>query len=179
MREVEWTTRSSAAGRFRQIDTNHSRHRVSNPRPFCLLRNVSIAVLPRSPSEILQLCKSLFRCLSISFSQTLLLRRSAIILQIPSSVSYIIVLGARGRQGRGEEIHLTQGRRSMSRCSAVQLITTEPASEGRKFVVCSWRTTDLCVIYKIWGFHGGDSKNSVLWDVTPCGSCKNRRFGGT
>jgi hypothetical protein len=21
--------------------------------------------------------------------------------------------------------------------------------------------------------------NSVLWDVTPCGSCKNRRFGGT
>jgi hypothetical protein len=22
-------------------------------------------------------------------------------------------------------------------------------------------------------------KNSVLWDVTPCGSCKNRRFGGT
>jgi hypothetical protein len=22
-------------------------------------------------------------------------------------------------------------------------------------------------------------KNRVLWDVTPCGSCKNRRFGGT
>jgi hypothetical protein len=22
-------------------------------------------------------------------------------------------------------------------------------------------------------------KNSVLWDVAPCGSCKNRRFGGT
>jgi hypothetical protein len=22
-------------------------------------------------------------------------------------------------------------------------------------------------------------KHSVLWDVTPCGSCKNRRFGGT
>jgi hypothetical protein len=21
--------------------------------------------------------------------------------------------------------------------------------------------------------------NSVFWDVTPCGSCKNRRFGGT
>jgi hypothetical protein len=20
---------------------------------------------------------------------------------------------------------------------------------------------------------------NVLWDVTPCGSCKNRRFGGT
>jgi hypothetical protein len=22
-------------------------------------------------------------------------------------------------------------------------------------------------------------KNCVFWDVTPCGSCKNRRFGGT
>jgi hypothetical protein len=22
-------------------------------------------------------------------------------------------------------------------------------------------------------------ENGVLWDVTPCGSCKNRRFGGT
>jgi hypothetical protein len=21
--------------------------------------------------------------------------------------------------------------------------------------------------------------NGVFWDVTPCGSCKNRRFGGT
>jgi hypothetical protein len=22
-------------------------------------------------------------------------------------------------------------------------------------------------------------KNGVLWNVTPCGSCKNRRFGGS
>jgi hypothetical protein len=22
-------------------------------------------------------------------------------------------------------------------------------------------------------------KNCVFWDVTPCGSCKNRRFGGS
>jgi hypothetical protein len=22
-------------------------------------------------------------------------------------------------------------------------------------------------------------KNAVFWDVTPCGSCKNRLFGGT
>jgi hypothetical protein len=22
-------------------------------------------------------------------------------------------------------------------------------------------------------------KNDIFWDVTPCGSCKNRRFGGT
>jgi hypothetical protein len=24
-----------------------------------------------------------------------------------------------------------------------------------------------------------DKKNGVFWDVTPCGPCKNRRFGGT
>jgi hypothetical protein len=23
------------------------------------------------------------------------------------------------------------------------------------------------------------TKNAVFWDVMPCGSCKNRRFGGT
>jgi hypothetical protein len=26
-------------------------------------------------------------------------------------------------------------------------------------------------------FYG--TKNGVFWDVTPCGSCKSRRFGGT
>jgi hypothetical protein len=25
----------------------------------------------------------------------------------------------------------------------------------------------------------GNMKNGVFWDITPCGSCKNRRFGGT
>jgi hypothetical protein len=25
----------------------------------------------------------------------------------------------------------------------------------------------------------GTMKNGVHWDVTPCGFCKNRRFGGT
>jgi hypothetical protein len=25
----------------------------------------------------------------------------------------------------------------------------------------------------------GELKKGVFWDVTPCGSCKNRRFGGT
>jgi hypothetical protein len=24
-----------------------------------------------------------------------------------------------------------------------------------------------------------NKKNGVVWDVTPCGFCKNRRFGGT
>jgi hypothetical protein len=29
---------------------------------------------------------------------------------------------------------------------------------------------DLRIILKV--------KNAVFWDMTPCGSCKNRRFGG-
>jgi hypothetical protein len=28
-------------------------------------------------------------------------------------------------------------------------------------------------------FTAVNMKNSVFWDVTPCGPCKNRRFGGT
>jgi hypothetical protein len=28
--------------------------------------------------------------------------------------------------------------------------------------------------------NGNCSKNNIVsWDVTPCGSCKNQRFGGT
>jgi hypothetical protein len=27
--------------------------------------------------------------------------------------------------------------------------------------------------------HSDPEKNGVFWDVTQCGSCKNRRFGGT
>jgi hypothetical protein len=32
---------------------------------------------------------------------------------------------------------------------------------------------------KTWSFYGGDSEESAFWDVTLCGSSKNRRFGGT
>jgi hypothetical protein len=28
-------------------------------------------------------------------------------------------------------------------------------------------------------FAAVNMKNAVFWDVTLCGSCKNRRFGGT
>jgi hypothetical protein len=39
-------------------------------------------------------------------------------------------------------------------------------------------TVSLC---KIWGegFTAVPMKNDVFWDVTTCGSCKLRRFGGT
>jgi hypothetical protein len=32
---------------------------------------------------------------------------------------------------------------------------------------------------KIWRFTVVTMPNIVLYDVTPCGSCKNRRFGGS
>jgi hypothetical protein len=38
--------------------------------------------------------------------------------------------------------------------------------------------TMLCPV-KFEVFTAGTMKNCVFWDVTPCGSCENRRFGGT
>jgi hypothetical protein len=35
----------------------------------------------------------------------------------------------------------------------------------------------FCVRFEV--FTAVTMKNGVFWDVTPCGSCKNRRFGGT
>jgi hypothetical protein len=34
-----------------------------------------------------------------------------------------------------------------------------------------------CVRFEV--FTAATMKNGVFWDVTPCGSCKSRRFGGT
>jgi hypothetical protein len=31
----------------------------------------------------------------------------------------------------------------------------------------------------LWHSDRSAIKNGVFWDVMPCGSCKNRRFGGT
>jgi hypothetical protein len=35
------------------------------------------------------------------------------------------------------------------------------------------------MLCKISGFQDGDYEECRFWDVTSCGSCKNRRFGGT
>jgi hypothetical protein len=46
----------------------------------------------------------------------------------------------------------------------------------------------VCVCVCVWGGAANDAdlivtkahvKNGVFWDVEPCGSCKNRRFGGS
>jgi hypothetical protein len=36
---------------------------------------------------------------------------------------------------------------------------------------------NVFVIFEV--FTAVTMKNGVFWDVTPCGSCKNRRFGET
>jgi hypothetical protein len=43
-------------------------------------------------------------------------------------------------------------------------------SRGRQKYVCR-------LIFEV--FTAVTMKNGIFWDVTPCGSCKNRRFGGT
>jgi hypothetical protein len=44
-------------------------------------------------------------------------------------------------------------------------------------IACAWREKGKNVpqILKHYPY----LKNGVFWDVTPCVSCKNRRFGGT
>jgi hypothetical protein len=38
-------------------------------------------------------------------------------------------------------------------------------------------TKEIVVRFEV--FTAVTVKNGVFWDVTPCGSCKNRRFAGT
>jgi hypothetical protein len=48
-----------------------------------------------------------------------------------------------------------------------------PGMINRAFVICIFDHVRFEV------FTAVTMKNGVFWGVTPCGSCKNRRFGGT
>jgi hypothetical protein len=48
----------------------------------------------------------------------------------------------------------------------------------RQMLSCAW-TCDYRRYIRFEVFMAVTMKNGVFWDVTPCGSCKNRRFGGT
>jgi hypothetical protein len=43
----------------------------------------------------------------------------------------------------------------------------------------SFITLNATILVRFEVFTAVTMKNGVFWDVTPCGSCKNRRFGGT
>jgi hypothetical protein len=54
----------------------------------------------------------------------------------------------------------------------------------KNFKVCDYvragkdsEEVEVCVGFEV--FTTVTMKNGVFWDVTPCDSCKNRRFGGT
>jgi hypothetical protein len=49
---------------------------------------------------------------------------------------------------------------------------------GVKLVLQNISITFTCCV-RLEVFTAVTVKNGVFWDVTPCGSCKNRRFGGT
>jgi hypothetical protein len=57
-------------------------------------------------------------------------------------------------------------------CSNQWLIKAMP-----QLSVSNSRTGTFFVRFEV--FTAVTMKNGVFWDVTPCGSCKNRRFGGT
>jgi hypothetical protein len=40
-------------------------------------------------------------------------------------------------------------------------------------------TIDMFLHVVLYFYATSDLKSGVFWDVAPCGSCKNRRFGGT
>jgi hypothetical protein len=47
-----------------------------------------------------------------------------------------------------------------------------------KHPVRTSQESNQLMLYKIWGFTAVTMKNGVFCDVMPCGSCKDRRFGG-
>jgi hypothetical protein len=44
---------------------------------------------------------------------------------------------------------------------------------------CRNPTVKMLTGIRFWVFTAVTMKNAVTWDTMPCGSCKNRRFGGT
>jgi hypothetical protein len=47
------------------------------------------------------------------------------------------------------------------------------------FVTALYQSPNIPNLVRFEVFTAVTMKNGVFWDVTPCGSCKNRRFGGT
>jgi hypothetical protein len=61
---------------------------------------------------------------------------------------------------------------------------TEYKTETDKYlqlieVLNEWLMSNVRKDVRFEVFTAVTMKSGVIWDVTPCGSCKNRRFGGT
>jgi hypothetical protein len=55
--------------------------------------------------------------------------------------------------------------------------TQEYQLEALTVFLTKARTSVAVVRFEV--FKAVNMKNDFFWDVTPCGSCKNRSFGGT
>jgi hypothetical protein len=62
-------------------------------------------------------------------------------------------------------------------CRLLGYKTPDHTSQETHYV--SAKELSRLMLCKIWGFQRVTMKSAVFWDVTPFGSCKNRRLGGT
>jgi hypothetical protein len=63
-------------------------------------------------------------------------------------------------------------------CTPLNNNNSLPVSIGDEFSH-PYITTDKIIVVRFEVFTPLTMKNGVFWDVTLCGSCRNRRFGGT
>jgi hypothetical protein len=64
-------------------------------------------------------------------------------------------------------------------CCSRRISFLSDTTENNKIQIITYTETrnSLCFLRKICGFHGRDYQDyAVFWNVTPCGSCKNRRL---
>jgi hypothetical protein len=60
----------------------------------------------------------------------------------------------------------------------VALVRNDVSEQLRASIIRVPRIDELGSTLRFEVFTAVTMKNGVFWDVTPCGSCKNRRFGG-
>jgi hypothetical protein len=79
--------------------------------------------------------------------------------------------------------HISRKKCSISATSSTgSLLDPMVICEGEILVVFDdgcWTTLSGIIVVRFEVFTAVSMKNGVFSDVTPCGSCKNRRFGGT
>jgi hypothetical protein len=66
---------------------------------------------------------------------------------------------------------------SNNKCRSLRYAKCSSAGGSRTTKQLHFIPVILSVIFEV--FTEATMKNAVFWDITPCGSCKNRRFGWT
>jgi hypothetical protein len=74
----------------------------------------------------------------------------------------------------GEVLLVSSGQCDLAECT----YEYKERSKGNEHRLATSMYKEICVV-RFEVFTAATMKNGVFWDVTPCGSCKNRRFGRT